>query len=131
MSAAWTFVLHVLNTMPAWLSATLVGWAISAGLTQTVKFILPVRWDYDGRELAARLLAFLSAFIPAGIYYAEQASATPGVMILVMIGAGLWSPIAFALLQRVLSRYFPWLADVLSADKRGVLGLGPADGGNP
>lgn len=121
MTATWNFVLHVLNTMPAWLAAILVGWAISIGLTQGAKFALPVRWCPDYRELAARLLALLSSAIPAGLYYVHQPEATPVLALLVMAAAGLWSPLAFALLQAVLRRYLPWLADALSADKRGVV----------
>lgn len=122
MTAAWNFVVHVLDTMPAWLAAILVGWAISVGVTQGFKFTLPVGWCEDWRELAARLVAFFSAGLPAAVYYIEQApGAAIGAVLLVLLGAGLWSPFAFAVLQAVLRRYVPWLADVLSADKRGVV----------
>ena len=121
MTATWNFVLHVLNTMPAWLASILVGWAISVGLTQTVKFALPVSLAVDLRNALARCLAFLSAAVPAGAYYATQPEPNPGPALLIMLAAGLWSPFAFAILQAVLRRYWPWLADALSADKRGVV----------
>src|SRR5690606_15171718 len=121
MTAAWNFVVHVLDTMPAWLAAILVGWAISVGVTQGFKFTLPVGWCEDWRELAARIVAFLSAALPAGAYYASQPDPHPIAAFLIMAGSGLWSPLAFAILQAVLRRYAPWLADVLSADKRGVV----------
>lgn len=129
MKSAWDFAVHVLNTMPPWLAAILVGWAISVGMTQASKFALPLSVNEGVRELVARLLAFTSAAIPAGVYYTSRSSDSAAAA-LVMIGAGLWSPLAFAVLQAALRRYFPWLADVLSADKRGKLKFGPADGAN-
>lgn len=121
MTTSWNTLLHVLNTMPAWLAAVLVGWAISVGFTQGLKFALPVRWCPDGRELTARIVAFLSAALPAWLYYAGQDGAQPMAGFLVAIGSGFWSPLAFAILQAVLRRFAPWLADALSGDKRGVV----------
>lgn len=121
MNAIWNTLLHMLNTMPGWLAAVLVGWAISVGLTQGLKFAMPVRWCPEGRELTARIVAFLSAAIPAGAYYASLPDPHPIAAFLVMAGSGLWSPLAFAILQAVLRRFAPWLADALSGDKRGVV----------
>lgn len=121
IESAWNSALHVLATLPPWFAAVLVGWAISIGLTQGLKFALPVSWCPDGRELTARVVALLSASLPAGLYYAQTPGAQAAALVLVMIGAGLWSPLAFAVLQAVLRRFAPWLADALSADKRGVV----------
>lgn len=121
MTAFWNTLLHMLNTMPGWLAAVLVGWAISVGLTQGLKFALPVRWCPDGRELTARIVAFASAAFPAWLYYAGQPDAQAVTGLLVAVGSGLWSPLAFAILQAVLRRFAPWLADALSGDKRGVV----------
>lgn len=123
MTAFWNALLHILNTMPAWLASILVGWAMSVGLTQGLKFSLPVRWCPDGRELTARIVAFLSAAVPAGAYYANQPDPSPITTFMVMAGAGVWSPLAFAGLQwgLRLSPKTAGLADVLSGDKRGVV----------
>jgi len=121
MTATYNFALHVFQTLPSWLAAVLVGWAISTGITQSVKFTMPLKVDPDIREMIARVLAFLSAAIPAGMYYADQPGANPAALVLVMTGAGLWSPIAYAILQAVLRRYLPWVAEALSGDSRGVL----------
>lgn len=123
MTATYNFGLHVLATLPAWVAAFLVGWIFSVGLTQSVKFTMPVRWCADTREIVARVLAVLSAAMPAGIYYASTPNAEPAALALVMLGTGIWSPIAFSLLMAGLRRWprFEWVADVLSGDKRGVL----------
>ena len=123
MTAAWNFVLHVLNTLPAWLAALLVGWAISVGLTQSLKFAIPVHFCEDWRELISRLVAFMSAAFPAGLYYLTDPTAAPAVAFLVMLAAGVWSPLAFAILQWALrtNAKTAGLADVLSGDTRGVL----------
>jgi len=123
MTTFWNTLLHVLNTMPAWLASILVGWAMSVGLTQGLKFSLPVRWCPDGRELTARIVAFLTAAVPAGLYYASRPEPEPVSAFLVMAAAGAWSPLAFAILQWALrlSPKTAGLADVLSGDKRGVV----------
>ena len=123
MTAAWNFVLHVLNTMPAWLAAVLVGWALSVGLTHGVKFTIPLRVCPDLREVLTRVTAFLSAACCAWLYYASRPEAEPILSFLVAPGAGVWSPVAFAILQWALrlSTKTAGLADVLSGDTRGVL----------
>lgn len=119
----WEFVLHVLSTMPASLAAFLIGWSFSVATTQPVKFLMPLMWRPDDRELISRVVAMLSAMIPAGLYYAQAKGANPALLWLVMVGTGLWSPIAFALLIAWLRRggRHSFVADVLTGDKRGVI----------
>jgi hypothetical protein len=119
----WDGGLHMLDTLPTWLAAFLIGWAFSVSLTQPIKFLMPRRWCADDRELYARLLAFFSAMIPAGLYYADSGEGSYTALWLVMVGTGLWSPIAFALLIAFLRRggRESFIADVLTGDKRGVV----------
>lgn len=119
----WRAGLNVLETMPAWLAAFLVGWVISVGLTQPAKFMIPRDWPPDDREELSRLIAFFSAMLPAGVYYANANGTSYAHLWMVMLGAGLWSPIAFALLIAFLRRggRESLIADVLSGDKRGVI----------
>lgn len=122
IETAWNTGLHLLATMPAWLAAFLIGWAVSVGLTQGLKFALPVGAPEGLREAAARWLAFLSAAVPAGAWLYDAGSSGLAVA-LVAIGTGAWSPIAYALLIAGLRRFdrTAWIADVLSGDKRGVV----------
>lgn len=121
----WRTALQLIDTTPPWLAAIVIGWVISIGITQSVKFVVPVRdelgerWDVQ-REAVTRLIAFLSGFTPAVAYGLTEGL---GMVVSILCGviAGVWSPVAFALLQRVLRRWWPWAADVLSSDVRGVI----------
>lgn len=119
----WAAGLQILDTMPPALAAFIVGWAFSVGITQPVKASLPAIWHQLDRELIVRLLAFFSAMLPAGLYYARAEGSQPEMLWLVMVGTGLWSPIAYALLIAFLRRggRESFVADVLSGDKRGVI----------
>lgn len=119
MQTVFDFIMHALSSLPGWLAAILVGWAVSVGVTQAVKFLLPLSIYHGYREQATRLVAMLSAAIPAGLTFGMVGGKPPEAVLWVAIGAGLWSPLAFAILQAVLKRYAPWLADVLSQDVRG------------
>lgn len=119
MNAAWDFIIHALSSMPEWLAAILAGWAVSAGLTQALKFLTPLSLYHGYREQITRLVAMISAAVPAGILYGVLGGHPPEAVMWVSLGAGLWSPLAFAILQAFLKRYAPWLADVLSQDVRG------------
>lgn len=111
---------HALGTMPAWLAAVLIGWAVSAGVTQTVKFWMPLSVSSGQREATARVVAVLTAAVAAAAYMVER-DGTAVAVALVAVAAGVWSPLAFAMLQAVLRQWWPWAADVLSGDVRGVL----------
>lgn len=122
IESAWNTALHLLATLPPWLAAFLIGWAVSVGLTQGLKFALPVGAPEGLREAAARWLAFLSAAVPAGAWLYDAGGSGLAVA-LVAIGTGAWSPVAYALLIAGLRRFerTAWIADVLSGDKRGVV----------
>jgi Mn2+/Fe2+ NRAMP family transporter len=119
MQTAFDFIMHALSSLPDWLAAILIGWAFSAGVTQALKFLTPLSVYHGYREQVTRVIAMLTASIPAGMVYGVLGGKPPEAVLWVAIGAGLWSPLAFAILQAVLKRYAPWLADVLSQDVRG------------
>jgi Mn2+/Fe2+ NRAMP family transporter len=119
MQSAFDFIMHALAGLPEWLAAVLIGWAFSAGVTQALKFLTPLSMYHGHREQVTRVIAMLTASIPAGMVYGVLGGKPPEAVLWVAIGAGLWSPLAFAILQAVLKRYAPWLADVLSQDVRG------------
>jgi len=111
---------HALGTMPAWLAAVLIGWAVSAGVTQTVKFWMPLSVSSGQREATARVVAVLTAAVAAALVMVDRGGNSLAVA-LVAIASGVWSPLAFAMLQAVLRQWWPWAADVLSGDVRGVV----------
>lgn len=121
MESIWNFIINALNTMPHWLAAILVGWSISFGFAQAFKkYAMPISWDPTFRSGLTRILAALSAFVPAVGYMVEHDQALVAT-ILAGIGAALWSPMAAAMLQAILKRFAPWLADALSGDVRGAV----------
>lgn len=121
MNDIWNSITHILSTMPVWLAAILVGWAISFGFAQMFKkYALPISWDPDFRAMITRIAAGASAFVPAAIYMIDH-DASGVNTILAALGAALWSPMAASMLQAILKRFAPWLADALSGDVRGVM----------
>lgn len=121
MNDIWNTITHILSTMPVWLAAVLVGWAISFGFAQMFKkYALPISWDPDLRAMITRIAAGGSAFLPAAIYMINHDADGVDTM-LAALGAGLWSPMAASMMQAVLKRFAPWLADALSGDVRGVV----------
>lgn len=119
----WNAGLRMLDSMPPWLAAFIVGWVASIGITHAFKYMLPVRWWAEIREGLTRAMAVLAAMVPAAIYYAEQPGTSLTGLMLVMVITGAWSPLAYALAMAWLRRSEKraWIADVLSGDKRGVL----------
>ncbi|WP_353094174.1 hypothetical protein [Methylibium sp.] len=111
---------HALGAMPPWLAAVLIGWAVSAGVTQTVKFFMPLSVLPEQREPMTRLIAVLVAAVAAALAMIDREGGAVSVA-LVAVAAGVWSPLAFAMLQAALRRFWPWAADVLSGDVRGVI----------
>lgn len=125
-STATTFVdtyLDSLANLPLWAQAFLIGWILSIGVTQTLKFMLPIdKLPVAWREVAARWVAFITAAAPAGAWMATGDGGELAIAF-VAIGTGAWSPIAYALTIGLLRRSpkTDWIADILSGDKRGVL----------
>ena len=105
--------LKVYNTIPFALWACLLGWAVSVGMTQPLKFALPLGWHPAWREHLTRFVAFISGFL------AVVALIPTTTGILLGIATGLWSPIAYGLVLYVVKYRWPWLADFLSGDVRG------------
>jgi len=124
MQAVFDFILHALAELPNWLAAVFVGWFISVGLTQSIKFLVPVSVYHGYREQLCRLIAILTASLPSGWWYAAHGG-DGADLVLVTMGSGVWSPLAFAMLQAVLKRWWPWAADVLSQDIRNGEGARP------
>lgn len=122
MKSIWDLALHMLNTMPPWLAAFLLGWAFSVGFTQGLKFTMPECYPPGWREAMSRWMAFLTAAVPAGAWL-YQAGGSGLAVAFVTLLTGIWSPAAWALLAGLLRRSpkTEWIADVLSQDKRGVL----------
>lgn len=119
MNAGWDFAMHAFGTMPAWISSILVGWSLSMGITQTVKFWMPLRWDPYFRENMTRGIAILSGAIPAFLYFTSR-DGEPLLGALIAAGTGVWSPMFYAFAQSAVRRFFPWWADVWSQDSRGL-----------
>lgn len=118
----WDGARHVLDTMPPWLAAFLLGWLTSVAVTQMVKFLLPRGWWAELREDLTRFVAFMAAALPA-LFYVGQAGYGSLGMLLQAVITGVWAPLAYALLVAWLRRRpgLAWIADVLSGDVRGVI----------
>jgi len=119
MTALARDLLSLFSALPPWIAAVLIGWACSVALTQPAKFLMPLRWDERKRHAATYAVAVASAFVPA-LMWMVDARAGYVATVLTAAGAGLWSPLAFALLQRGLraSTRWSWVADILSGDVR-------------
>lgn len=134
IESTWNTALHLLETMPWALAVFLVGWVGSIGVTHPVKVGLRrfTRIDPGIRHMTAWCTAVLSAAGIAWLYGVLQVPppASPGEIALVASLTGIWSPLAFAALQRFLRaspeigqrKGFGWLpdlsglADLLSGD---------------
>ena len=119
MTALARDLLGLFAALPPWVAAVLIGWGISAGLTQALKFAMPLRLPKQERHAIAYVVAMTSAFLPA-LFWMIDSGAGYTATLLTAAGAGLWSPFAFSLLQRGLraSPRLSWAADVLSGDVR-------------
>lgn len=108
-------VLGIYNRLPFPVIACLLGWLVSVGITQPVKFALPLNWYPRTRQIIAQGVAFASAFLTV---YGLIVSPT-GIVLGVIVG--LWSPIAYAVAINLLEERYPRLTDILSGDVRGVM----------
>lgn len=122
MIAIWNNILHVLNTLPVWLAAILVGWAMSFSITHAFKFMVPHSVDEALRHDLSRIVAFMSGAAFAAWWAVEAKYGLMGITA-VAVFSGIWSPVAYALAVAALrkSSKTAWIADILTADKRGVL----------
>lgn len=117
MTEIWNILSAAFRETPPWLSALLLAWAVSWGCTQALKFFLPIRWDVHTRREMAQLLAFLTAFLTVATLKPLPLAGT----LALAFATAFWSPISFALLMAFLRKRWPYLADVLTQDVRGVL----------
>lgn len=119
MTALARDLLGLFAALPPWVAAVLIGWACSIALTQPLKFAMPLAWPERTRHAVAYCVAVASAFVPALLWMVDAQAGYVGT-VLTAAGAGLWSPLAFALLQRGLraTTRWAWIADVLSGDVR-------------
>lgn len=115
MNAIYDFALRVADTFPPWALAMLLGWLVSIGVTQPLKFVMPLAWPAETRARVAWVVAFGSAFGTTLYLYQNPL----GIILAVIVG--LWSPTAYAILVAFLRHRWPWAADVLSGDVRGIL----------
>lgn len=143
MTAIWNSLLNIWNTMPWPVAQFLVGWLSSITLVQSLKVGLRrfTRVDEDNRHLVAWFTAVMSAFLFAWAYGLAivPPPASAGMIAFVAVFTGIWSPLAFAGLQKFLRaspeigkrKGFGWvpdlsgIADWLSGD------VGPSKGGTP
>lgn len=143
MTAIWNSLLNIWNTMPWPVAEFLAGWTSSIALVQSLKVGLRrfTRITEDGRHLAAFFAAALSATLFAWAYGLSivPPPASAGMIAFVAVFTGIWSPLAFAGLQKFLRaspligmrKGFGWVpdlsgvADWLSGD------VGPSKGDKP
>lgn len=115
MESVYNFLLHVYNTLPPPVAVALWAWAMSSTVTQVLKFMLPLEWNPKGRRYVAIYTAFFAAFLTAVVMMPT------GIGCLVGVTMGVWSPLFYALTIAIVGHIFPWLADVLSGDVRGMI----------
>jgi hypothetical protein len=115
MTGLYDLFLHIIATTPRWAVAILLGWVMSITITQPLKFIMPIEWSSNLREWVARVIAFATACITTVIYLPTMLGWALGFIV------GVWSPVAYFLVMKIISHRWPWLADVFSGDVRGVL----------
>lgn len=107
------------EAMPPTLRVMVLSWVMAVSVTQPMKFLLPLRWSADKRHMTAQIVAFVTActtvlaFAPP-----ELPMGLRGALGALM---GIWAPSMYWLVIRTVEDRWPRLADVLSADVRGVL----------
>lgn len=117
MTEIWTILSAAFTQTPPWVSAVLLAWLLSWGATQSLKFFIPIKWDQHSRREAAQAIAFFSAFVTVMVMMPLKLWAT----VALAFAVGFWAPISFALLMAFIRKRWPYLADILSQDVRGVL----------
>lgn len=138
----WNAALAIWNSMPWQVAQFLAGWVGSIAVTHPVKVGLRryTLIDVDNRHLIAWITAVVSAASMSWAYGLAQVppAAAPAAVAFVAVFTGIWSPLAFAGLQRFLRaspeigkrKGFGWVpdltgvADWLSGD------VGPSKGGD-
>lgn len=115
MNELFDYIGDLYGRLPFPVIACLAGWAVSIGLTQPVKFLLPLNWYPKSRQVITQGIAFASAFLVV------HGMVPGGQGVILGLITGLWSPMAYSLAIRLLENRYPALADILSGDVRGTM----------
>ena len=114
--SAWDLLIHMVETVPPWLPPVLLAWLISVAMTQAVK-AGSTDIPKGRRNLILRAVAASSAIAVCWGLWADT-GLSPGVGFVAGLAVGLWSPLSWAILTRVVGKRWPHLRDVLAADGR-------------
>lgn len=115
MTAIYDFILHVYSTIPAPIIYMLISWLMSVAITQQLKFLMPLNWYPDIRNNIAQVTAFTVAFVTMFYLLPTNIGFFLGVLV------GIFSPLAYALAILFIEERWPKVADILSADVRGMI----------
>lgn len=115
MSALYDVFADFFNHVSPEFRACLLGWIASISVTQPLKYAMPLAWKPGIRRTIAQVVAFAVALFAVHVMIPGDNGWVYGVII------GIWSPLAYAIAIKCLEDRFPWTADFLSADIRGVL----------
>ena len=97
------------------LRACVLAWLVSISVTQPMKFLLPLNWHPELRKRLAQAVAFVSAFLTMTFLLPN------GLGVILGLVMGSWSPTFYVLAIKLADKYWPWGADFLSADVRGMM----------
>ena len=114
--SAWDLLVHITETVPPGLPPVILSWLISVAMTQAVK-AGSIDIPSHCRNLILRAVAASSAVAVCwGLWSDTGLSACVGFV--VGLAVGLWSPLSWAILARVVGKRWPHLRDILAADGR-------------
>lgn len=101
--------LTAITTLPPEVLAISGGTLISWGVTQRVKFWVPLRWSYHARELATQGASFVTGAAATWLLFP---SGLPGSAIAALV-VGLWSPALWSIATYLIGLKWPALKDKL------------------
>ena len=114
--STWDTILHMLATVPDWVAPIAMAWLISVALTQALKASIGAIPD-SHRNLILRTVAASSAVVVCWALWSDT-GLPAGTGIVAGLAVGLWSPLSWAILTRVVGTRWPHLRDILAADGR-------------
>lgn len=110
IESAVNFALNVIHNAPPMFWPLFLGWGVSAGLTQRVKFYMPLEWPSKLRAFIAQGVAFWTGALTVAGLWPDKYGVAAGVFV------GIWSPVFYSVFVRVAIPQA--LRDSLSADVR-------------